>query len=825
MPLDFDKIKRDYPLPEIVGQSGVKLSKDGNEYRAICPFHAEKTESFTLYRAKDGVWKYYCFGCGCHGDNVDYVQERYGCKDAGEAARHITGDTKLEPLSTIEYREVTNPYDGYEIMRPPASAPPIVAGKRTVQLLNPKRVDPRSGKPKTVTYQPTFAHPYLTRAGELIGYVLRVDFDDRKITPGVWWTKNSAAKFEGWSHGSYPAPRPMYGLQALDKHPDWQILLVEGEKCKDAADRIMAARRIIPLTWMGGGKSLSKTHWKSLAGRSVLIWPDNDAEGWRTTLGYINQHGQWTKGLVEYAYEAGATAVKIVHITRHAKPEGWDIADAEAEGLEPAAIHAIIRDRVRDWTRERFYQWRDREIAKAQVIPEQPQEEPEPEPEQAPPIEPAEIEQPEPAPAPEPQHYAVGRGFQVDEGTWRTHVIMTKDGDGLKGNSLQNTALFLQYDPRFSGVFAWNDFAKEVYLMRRPPWDISGPQNYWKARKITDPDVTSAACFLEYCGLSPKINDVGRVIARVAQHNVYNPVAERIAELRWDGVPRLSRGPDTAPWLTHYMGAEDTVENNAFGRKWMIGAIARALDPGCKMDTMLVLEGPQGLKKSTALRVLSDAVVKEVFTDEISDPNSKDAALQMQGKWIIEIAELDAFRRADITAIKAWLTRQEDRFRRPYGKIVEDFPRACVFAGTVNPIGIGYLKDPSGGRRFWPFACGYINLDALKSDAVQLWAEAAQAYQDGEQWWLDEEETKHATAAQKSRYEEDPYGQMIDEYTRHHTRVTTMAIMGYLDIPKERRNNIALNRITRHLHTRGWIRAIGEDGQVHYDRPGEETLV
>src|SRR5690606_22503655 len=132
------------------------------------------------------------------------------------------------------------------------------------------------------------------------------------------------------------------------------------------------------------------------------------------------------------------------------------------------------------------------------------------------------------------------------------------------------------------------------------------------------------------------------------------------------------------------------------------------------MDTMLILEGEQGLKKSTALRVLSDALCEGVFTDEMSDPNSKDAGLQMQGMLIVEIAELDAFRRAEITQIKAWLARQKDRFRRPYGKVVEEFARGCVFAGTVNPIGnTGYLKDPTGARRFWPVKCTDINIEAL----------------------------------------------------------------------------------------------------------------
>lgn len=399
---------------------------------------------------------------------------------------------------------------------------------------------------------------------------------------------------------------------------------------------------------------------------------------------------------------------------------------------------------------------------------------------------------------------------------------MKVSGDGLKSNSLQNFALLLQYEQRFAGIFAWNDFAKEVYLQRRPPWDVEGTG--WPVRKMNDPDVTAAACWLEYCGMAPKTTDIGKVIMRVAQHNTYNPVMEHLAKLEWDGIPRLSGKVDDdtsiPPWVTVYLGAAPTTENAAFGRKWMIGAIARACEPGCKMDTMLVLEGKQGLKKSTALRILSDAVTPGVFTDEISDPNSKDAGLQMQGAWIIELAELDAFRRAEITQIKAWLTRQVDRFRRPYGKIVEDFPRACVMAGTVNPIGVGYLKDPSGGRRFWPIECGAIDLDRLAKDAPQLWAEAMAAYQDGEKWWLTEDEQAYATVAQAQRYEEDPYNQMIDEYIFGHATVTLLDIMHIaLDIPKERRSATVNRRVAAHLHTRGWKRVDEGNGRIYYANP------
>lgn len=850
---DFDKIRRDHPLPDIIAKSGVKLDKDGNEFRACCPFHGEKTASFTAYKASgDGTWKYHCFGCGIHGDVVDYVRERYGYANNGDAARYLTGeDNERQPVQTPAYKEATDPYEGYDITRPPDDAPLIAAGVRSPPILNPKRVNPENGKAKVVTYNPTMTFPYKDKTGKLIGYVLRVEFDGRKITPGVWWTVNKRAEFEGWSHGSFPAPRPLYGLDQLYEQPDAQVLLVEGEKCADAANRILplTGSTAVAVSWMGGGKAISKTYWHSLKGRSVVIWPDNDPEGWRTTMGSARPDGGWNKGLMDYLLDAEVQRIKIVHVTAESRPKGWDIADAEKE-LPPAGIATLMRERIQSWNRERFELWKAARIEKAKgYAPEvrssarqgeraEPaaqgdgSNDPDPHAERDP-GPPGDGDDPSDGRASGEdagQAVAVGRGFQINEENWRQHLIMKADGDGLKSTSGMNAALILQYEARFAGIFAWNDFAQTVYLMRRPPWDMTGTPGHWRPRKLKETDRVACAGWLEYTGMSVKISDMGRIITRVAEHSRYNPVKDAFASLNWDGVPRINGGMtadgDSAmPWLAEYMGAENNEINRLFGEKWLVGAVARASEPGCKMDTMLVLEGPQGLQKSTALRVIADTLAPGLFTDEIADPNSKDAGMQMQGALIIEIAELDAFRRAEITQIKSWLARQTDRFRPPYGMLVEEFHRSCVFAGTVNPLGnTGYLKDPTGARRFWPVEAKDIDIDRLKIDGRQLWAEALHLYNAGTTWWLNKEQEKLAAAAQSQRYEDDPYGELIDDYTVGMTQVSLQNILNHLDIPKERRNAIVSRRVTSHLIRHGWKR--GTDGErVVYVRNEKETLV
>lgn len=854
MKFDFDKIRAENPLPQIAANSGVAIAKNGNEFEACCPFHGEKTPSFRLY-SKSGAWKFHCFGCGIHGDVVDFVRERYGYDNNGDAARFLTGEDRRAPVSTAEYKEANNPYAGFDIGKPPADAPEIIPGVRSAPLLNPKRVNATTGKPKLVSYTPSAVYPYRNKHGQLIGYVLRVEFDGRKITPGIWWTKNHATGFEGWAHGSYPAPRPLYGLEDLYANPDDQVLLVEGEKCKDAASVYMEGRKVTAVTWMGGGKSIEKTYWKSLAGRSVIIWPDNDAEGLKTTFGFSRPGGGWKQGLIELLYKAGVERVKVVHIDASKRPDGWDIADALlVDKLASKDVDLIIRSGLQEWTPEKFGTWKAQQIERemphgrdergdegkagsgsradnarhsVQAEPSRPDKIPqnndrrtdERRDKNAPVSSDGETDKDEPAQSHEVAERPQGRGFEIDEGNWRNHLIMKADGDGLKSTSLQNYTLILQYEQRFANIFAWNEFAKEVYLMRRPPWDMNGKIHQWKPRKITEPDITATASWMEYCGMSPKVSDMGRVIVRVADHNKYNPVVDEIEQLKWDGKKRLDG------WLSYYLGAEDSKANMWFGRKWMIGAVARAMQPGCKMDNMLILEGAQDLQKSTALRVLSDALTPGVFTDEMSDPNSKDAALQMQGAWIIEIAELDSLRRAEINQIKAWLTRQNDRLRRPYGKVVEEFPRSCVFAGTVNPVGnSGYLKDPTGGRRFWPVLCTAIDIAALKQDARQLWAEAADLFRRGEQWWLTKEEAKTAFDVQMDRYEDDPYGELIDNMLHAHTQTTMNAIMEMLEIPKERRSALPARRIEAHLATRGWQKT-KSSGRTVFVRPDKEVLV
>jgi predicted P-loop ATPase len=248
-----------------------------------------------------------------------------------------------------------------------------------------------------------------------------------------------------------------------------------------------------------------------------------------------------------------------------------------------------------------------------------------------------------------------------------------------------------------------------------------------------------------------------------------------LGSLHWDGTPRIET------WASRYLGAAPTDLTHAIGSLWLISAIARIYRPGVKADHMLILEGEQGARKSTALKILAG---EDWFTDELPDLGSKDAAIHMQGVWIVEIAELDAIGRAEVSRIKAFLTRTTDRFRPPYGRHTVETKRQCVFAGTVNPD--TYLRDETGNRRFWPIRCGEIDIEALRRDRDQLWAEAVARFNDGAIWWLEEKALLQASREeQDKRYQSDAWDGLIDRWLTHETRRVNKGYAGCDDWQEE----------------------------------------
>jgi predicted P-loop ATPase len=331
-----------------------------------------------------------------------------------------------------------------------------------------------------------------------------------------------------------------------------------------------------------------------------------------------------------------------------------------------------------------------------------------------------------------------------------------------------NVITALSCDEAFAGTLVFDEFRQEIMVARKLPWDDQASP---LPRPWADADDVRCAEWLQRREINVPPVVVSRSVIAVARDIRIHPVRDYLNGLAWDGVPRLDS------WALTYLGADDTPLNRAFGALWAISAIARIMQPGAKADHMLILEGPQGARKSTALKVLAGA---DWFTDELAEIGSKDAAQQMRGVWIIEIAELDAIGRAEVSRIKAFLSRTADRYRPPYGRYVIDVPRQCVFAGSVNPD--TYLRDETGNRRFWPVRCGTIDLDALRRDRDQLWAEAVVRYREGAVWWLqDPALIAMAEEAQEMRLQSDAWDGLIEHWLAFERRRVNRGYVGYDD--------------------------------------------
>ena len=333
----------------------------------------------------------------------------------------------------------------------------------------------------------------------------------------------------------------------------------------------------------------------------------------------------------------------------------------------------------------------------------------------------------------------------------RWSSLLRLDPGGTPERNEANVLTALSLDAAFAGALVFDEFSQEIQIARALPWDDTGND---VPRPWGEPDDVRCAEWLQRHEINVPPSVVGRSVVAIARNIRVHPVRDYLASLAWDGTPRLDA------WAVTYLGAEDTPLNRSFGALWMISAVARILRPGVKADHMLILEGPQGIRKSTALKVLAS---DPWFTDELADLGSKDAAQQLRGVWIIEMAELDAIAKTDVSRIKAFLSRTTDRYRPPYERYVVTVPRQCVFAGSVNPD--TYLRDETGNRRFWPLRCGDIDLDALRRDRDQLWAEAVARFNAGEPWWLENRDlVDQAGVVQEARYEPDAWDALIEQW-------------------------------------------------------------
>jgi hypothetical protein len=541
---------------------------------------------------------------------------------------------------------------------------------------------PEDGPPAPVAHvvrgRPVATWCYRTAAGGITGYVHRFVTSDggKEILPCVW--SQHPTKGKAWKWRQWDQPRPLYHLEL--QADDRPVLVVEGEKCVDAAASVLGATHWVT-TWSGGGNAVHKADFGPLAGRRVILWPDCDAKLDKASKALLPEEKQPGVKAMEKAaqilLELGCD-VSIVAIPRPGeRPDGWDIADliAEAGDNASAAVHAWLQaDKLR----------RPRAAPAGAGAPPAPPDTPD-----------------APPPWPEP------------EDDWSAQLVRVKGGN-LASHPV-NVSTILRNDSTWRGVVSFDEFSNRV-VKRAPPPYAHGRAGEW----VSDDDSRTAAWLAQVYGLVVSSIQVLEGVEMVARESPVHPVREYLQGLTWDGTPRL------AHWLIDHAGVEDTEYTRAVSQFFLRAMVKRVMEPGCKFDYCLVLEGSEGLRKSSLAMLLGGPW----FSDTDLDLTHKDSMAALQGKWLHEFSEMDSVTRAEAAKQKSFLSRQVDEFRPVYGRRQISCPRQSVFVGTTNED--EYIKAGQGARRFWPVRIPReIDINALRDVRDQLFAEAMQDYRAG----------------------------------------------------------------------------------------------
>lgn len=676
--------------------------KAGAEWKARNPTRDDRKAGSFSVNLQTGQWGDFATG-DLGGDLVSLAAYLFHGDDQVAAARELAKDLRVEVGSDPAPAQ-------------PSKAEPLKARWETITPVPPDAPEP----PRAHRYRGLPTHQWAYRAddGAVLGYVCRFETSDggKEILPVVWARNERNGRTE-WRWQQWAEPRPLYGLE------HWQdgrpVLVVEGEKCADAARGLLGDAWNV-ISWPGGGNAVSKADWRPLAGCHVTIWPDADAQlnKARTELLPVKKQPgiKAAEAIARRLLELEATVVIVDVGQPGERPDGWDVADAIADG----------------WTRE--------QVLELVAMTREPAGDDPPE---------GSVGHLHPTRAPQGRGGSDGGSGGPPEPPDRDwYRSLDRRGDRITP-CLANVQSILVNDPAWDGVIAEDLFSTRI-VRRKPLPGHGDPAGEW-----TDIDTSRTVIWLTRTySIAPASEIVDKAIDVVARANAYHPVRDWLATLEWDGEPRID------VWLTTYLGVDLSEYSSHVGKWFLMAMIQRVLQPGVKFDYCLVLEGSQGLRKSSALAVIAG----DWFSDTELDLSNKDSMSAIRGKWLHEFSEMGSIARAESTRQKSFLSRQVDEFRPSYARREIRCPRQLVFAGTTNDW--QWQKDPTGGRRFWPVqVTRFVDTDGLLAVRDQLFAEAFELVRKGERFWpTTEEQREWFDPEQLRRESEDPFFDALHDW-------------------------------------------------------------
>ena len=743
--IDGEGISHSADLPAIA-QRYFAITKNGNEWKFLCPFHADTNPSATLYQ-KDGKWRFKCFSCGEAHDAISFVMAVESC-DFPTACRKITnGGNGAHPITPALRK-----------------APPRITTKPPADCLPPPFAT-KQGEPSRIYY-------YLDADRESLGFA--ADYPDGRAY--FTWGSRSPSDPPKWEKRGFN-PAILFGLEALAAKPKARVIICHDEPAAEAASALFTGNPCV--TWCGGDHAYADCDWTPILDRAdaPILIARNDPAG-----------EQIMARLAVHLYGLGLQEVKRINTDTYLQddaiieaPQGWSIADWE--GCNNAIALEWAKPRMETYPRPAdmppVEPILNTPVEISSLLPDLPPE--------LPPIEsyaPTGEETPETQPTPlESPAITIPDALATSalQG-WRTFGYSLTD-KGAPIMSLDNALHALEADNHLKAHVWYDEFLDCIMT------DWNGPARQWADAD----DVALCAYMQRYLGLNRlSVGQAHDAALMAAMHNRKNECKDWLNSLEWDGIDRLPH------MLSDGFGTEHNAYTQAVGRCWMVSMVARVMRPGCKVDTVPVLEGEQGTFKSSALAILGG----KWFIESHESVMSKDFFGVLDGHMIVEISEMHSFTRAEVERIKGVISCQVDRYRKAYGRNTEDHPRHTVLVCTTNRD--DWQRDDTGARRFWPVRCGHISLDWLTANRENLFAEAVHRYKAGEAWW----NVPGADQAQEAdkRREVDSWEPAILSFITSRREITVGQILAdCLNMDLADHDLITQRRVGRILRVNGWF--------------------